>query len=541
MKQLFLTSGVILCMACPALATTDIDYNSQTDTYSATGYNNGPTCVEDITGQEANNSDAAFEARWTPLTYTIAYAKGTAGSRDANYVTLGTAGLPASTTPVTFDSTNIALASPTTGADGNFVVTGYHFAGWESPVNLTNGNAPTSPATYVLYQGTQASSPNGNYTGGTLATYGYPNSAQNGTVTLNAHWEPNQYTVTYHTCASPMAGGSATNSSNTATFDAAYSMPAAATAATTGTNAVATGYVFLGWTENTTPAFTRTGATTGTVTNPWTAPSTWTTAGDADIYAVCMAKQYNISYNSGTHGTASTDPYVATNALTYGETWTPAAFATTGIVADTGYTFDHWNTVTDNTGTSYSAGTQQSAWATDAGLSVFAIYRANVTTVTYSCGSNAGQGSVAPGNGSATYNSNFAFAENPSSGDRCIVPTGYSFNGWRCTVSGESNNVNATTLYGNGVNSTTLLAAGGAGSTWLYAGADAATIACVADITANGINLKWYADPVENGAITPIEVQPGAESCTYDDIITIPDQQHQPRKTGYTFEGWRVR
>ena len=47
MKKLFLTSGVILCMACPALATTDIDYSN--GSYTAGGAT--PTCVEDITGQ----------------------------------------------------------------------------------------------------------------------------------------------------------------------------------------------------------------------------------------------------------------------------------------------------------------------------------------------------------------------------------------------------------------------------------------------------------------------------------------------------------
>ena len=534
MKKLFLTSGVILCMACPALATQDISSNG---TITVDNESVAAPCTEDVLSDVTQNGSNAFEAKWTPLQYTIAYAKGTAGSRDASYVALGQDDLPTSTAPVTFESTNITLANPTTT---NFTATGYHFAGWESPVDLANGNAPTSPATYVLYQGTQASSPNGYYTGGTLASYGYANSAQDRTVTLNAHWVPNEYTVTYHTCASPMAGSSATNSSNTATFDAAYSMPAGATAATTGTNAVATGYVFLGWTESSTPAFTRTNATTGTVTNPWTAPATWTTANDVDVYAVCMAKQYNVSYYSGTHGTASTDPYVATDALTFGETWTPATFAATGITADTGYTFDHWNTVADDTGTTYAAGTQQSAWATDAGLTVYAVYNANTTTITYNCGSNAGQGSTAPQDATATYNSNFAFASNPVSGG-CVVPTGYTFNGWRCTVDGESSNLNATALYGNGVTSTTLLTAGGAGATWLYAGATGGTINCVADITANGITLNWYADTVANGGTDPITVQQEAESCTYGGTITIPDQQHQPEKTGYTFSGWHVR
>ena len=530
MKKLFLTSGVILCMACPALATTDIDYSN--GSYTAGGAT--PTCVEDITGQTEQLSTAEFEARWTPITYTIAYAKGTAGSHDAAYVTLGQSGLPDSNTPVTFDSTNIALASPTSA---NFTATGYHFAGWESPVDLTNGNAPTSPATYVLYQGTQASSPNGYYTGGTLASYGYANSAQNGTVTLNAHWVPNEYTVTYHTCASPMAGGSATGASNTATYDAAYSMPAGATVATTGTNAVATGYTFLGWTTDSTPSITRTGATAGTVANSWTAPSTWTTTNDVDVYAACIANQYTVTYDKGAHAAANVNNYVDTNGATFGENYTAKTFSQASMTEATGYTFAGWttdptpsftNSVLDN------AWTGATPWNSTSDLTVYAAYTANGHTISYSCGSNPTQNSQSSVSGSPTNTSvNIAYGGTyilPTTEGGCTL-SGYHFGGWRCNYnlgSGDNTSTDYTSDFAN--NAYTVTATGTFNTD--------ADVSCTVIWAKNEITLNWYNDTEDNNG-TAISVSgTNAESCMYDDII---DLAPQPTKTGYTFTGWTLR
>ena len=548
MRKIFLTSGVILCMACPAFADPQ-DINASGQITVDNNSVNAP-CTEAVLSDVTQNATNAFEAKWTPLTYTIAYAKGTAGSHDANYVTLGAAGLPSSTTPVTFDSTNIALASPTTSADGNFVVTGYHFAGWESPVDLTNGNSPVSPATYILYQGTQASSPNGNYTGGTLASYGYANPAQNGTVTLNAHWVPNQYTITYNKGAGT---GSNYTHTNGATFDTAYSIPSGNDAAGTGVAGASTaqsGYTFIGWSTDSEPTVTRTSGSgpvnTGTVQNAWTGITTWTSADATDltVYAAYLANQYSLTYTCGTPatGVTPTGPSDSPQTVTYASGFTLAA---ANACTATGYHITGWSCPYfdgSNGGTNpeaYAAGSAVAAYNIADNSSCTGQWAANTTTITYNCGPNASNGSTAPGNGSATYGQSFAFAANPSS-NGCIVPTGYTFNGWRCHVDGGNTDLTRAQTYGTtGDEASNTLQLANTSATWVYEGAHGGTIACVADITANSINLTWYNDTAANGgtAITPSNSE--AESCTYGGVITIP--ANELSKTGYTFSGWHVR
>ena len=71
--------------------------------------------------------------------------------------------------------------------------------------------------------------------------------------------------------------------------------------------------------------------------------------------------------------------------------------------------------------------------------------------------------------------------------------------------------------------------------TWNYTGA---TTTCTAVYDANTINLIWYNDTDANHG-TAMTVESSAQSCVYDSTINIPD--NEPTKTGYTFEGWRVR
>ena len=58
-----------------------------------------------------------------------------------------------------------------------------------------------------------------------------------------------------------------------------------------------------------------------------------------------------------------------------------------------------------------------------------------------------------------------------------------------------------------------------------------------ANWTANSITLNWYDDSTENGG-QAINVPNASTTCTYDGGIVLPED---PTKTGYEFDGWKVR
>lgn len=227
--------------------------------------------------------------------------------------------------------------------------------------------------------------------------------------------------------------------------------------------------------------------------------------GSASLEALWNAKSYDIKYYQGSHGTAATtDPATFTGGLTYDATWTTKTLAEAGITAATGYTFQGWGTSIDGA-VVYQAGEAQSAWTTDAGLSLYAIYSANPHTISFTCGdlpenasSTFAQDGVAPATVNVTYDA--AYTALPTTANTCALP-GYAFAGWSCT---------------NGI-----VAAGGTYSV------DADTV-CKATWTPNTINLTW--DSQGGTEIAPT-------TCTYDGSITLPEE---PTKTGYTFGGWTV-
>ena len=483
MKKLFLTSGIILCMACPALATTDIDYSN--GTYTAGGET--PTCVQDITGQEADNSNAAFEARWTPVTYQISFAGGTASNNGHSH----------NVTATTMGNQNAVFDTDVTLNANTYAVTGYLFDQWSCTGNNTSGTSVTN----------------------TYANQAHINPFQyTSNLACTATWTPETYDVIYN----KGAGAAASNYTDTdgATYDAAYTIPAGASAAATPQ----TGYKFMGWSTDSNPTVTRTARTnetgainTGTVTNAWTGTSQWTETSAKTVYAAYMPMQYNITYaagdsnNSASGGTAAT----GTTAATYAQYGSSATLATNAFTL-TGYGFNGWSCQsTDGSvqGTfAYTNGQTVNPWNVASDLTCTAQWTAGTTAVTYSCGSGTGVSGTEPSSDTATFDSSYQFAANTGS----CAKTGYTFQGWSCT----------------GLNGTKTA---GSSMTWNYTGA---TTTCTAVYDANTINLTWYNDTDANHG-TAMTVESSAQSCVYDSTINIPD--NEPTKTGYTFEGWRVR
>ncbi len=93
----------------------------------------------------------------------------------------------------------------------------------------------------------------------------------------------------------------------------------------------------------------------------------------------------------------------------------------------TGYTFSKWNTKSDGTGTSYTAGSSCSSSSTNKGhRTLYAIWTANTYTVTFDRQSGTG----GDGSATATYDSNLPTITPPTR-------TGYTFQGYYTSANGQ--------------------------------------------------------------------------------------------------------
>ncbi len=206
------------------------------------------------------------------------------------------------------------------------------------------------------------------------------------TVNYVAKWQPNNIPVDYN-CDYP--SDASTINDGTGPTPVSQTIPMD-DSGVINSSCTLPGYTFNGWkctsglSDSTDTAYTLTEGRTLPISNGTTVYIH--NANGVTCYGDWETSKYNINYWSGAHGMVSTNPYVATDALTFGQNWTTATLNETGITAAAGYTFDHWNTAEDDTGTSYSAGTQQSVWETDAGLNLYAIYAAEKHTISYECG-----------------------------------------------------------------------------------------------------------------------------------------------------------
>ena len=124
MKKLFLTSGLVLCMACPAYAT-EVD-------------GQGNECVQSVLGVYEGGVD--LEAHWTKNKYDITYEAGAHGTLTGTGVFEDDA---------EYDSSYTLRGLGTgEGKSGVTTNTGYHFTGWLGSSTATG----YTPATYTETQ-----------------------------------------------------------------------------------------------------------------------------------------------------------------------------------------------------------------------------------------------------------------------------------------------------------------------------------------------------------------------------------------------------
>lgn len=173
MKKIFLTSGLVLCMACPAFAT-DINYSNST--YS------DADCVSDVLG--VTSGQQTLHAKWTKNQYDVTYAHGTHGT-----------GGQTITNAATYDNNYRILGIGTgEGFSGVTANTGYHFVEW------AGSSAEDEDYQETTYTETQTISP-------------YQVA---GELTLTAQWTWNTSTITLDSSMYPSNAHGGTATYNTA-------------------------------------------------------------------------------------------------------------------------------------------------------------------------------------------------------------------------------------------------------------------------------------------------------------------------------------
>jgi uncharacterized repeat protein (TIGR02543 family) len=196
-----------------------------------------------------------------------------------------------------------------------------------------------------------------------------------------------------------------------------------------------TGYTFSGWNTAANGSGTAYAggasftipASNTTLFAQWTASTTYTMTYDA---------------NGGT-GTL-TDP---SSPYTSGATVT-VLNPTAGPITRTGYTFAHWNTAPNDSGTSYSP---TNTFTILANTTLYAIWTVNNYTVTYD--GNTNTGGTAPASQSGDYNTSITLA-----GAGTLTKNGYIFAGWNTAADGSGTEYAAGASFTIPANNVTLYA-----------------------------------------------------------------------------------
>lgn len=412
------------------------------------------------------------------------------------------------------------------------------------------GSNPQTQSGYINYDGTDYDSADESCAADPLTSLSRTHPY--GTYYLTADWTANSCTVTYR--ATSHSANSSATTSNTATYDSPYSKPSNLSTI----SAPATGYSFVGWTTDSTPHVSRTGATTGTVDSAWTWTDTnnWTSTTCPTLYAAYIENKYNVTYDCTTNGGHLKGTYATDTSL-----WTSGNIGVDSVIFhNTNYTARNAGDVCERTGYDTSGAwrcyeTNDSTnvvnlpfaqpWALPYDVTCEANYGVSDYTISYDCGTYGSPAQNVSGQAPATtthsYHGSWALATQPGT----CAQAGYSFAGWHCTVNPATGQTDSMQNYAEfaAIIPTSGALAGQyavantnssqiSGNSYNYAG----NIVCTAQWMMNRVYLKWYndEDTYNNTPNSPDTTN----SCNYgDDTISIPAE---PTKTGYTFNGWKV-
>ena len=443
-------------------------------------------------GTYSTNSDVTLYAVWQ-AEYTITY--------NAN----GGSGAPASQIKYHGEPLTLQTGTPTRS--------NYRFRGWSTSDSATTatyqpGGSFTTDANTTLYAVWQAVytityDAHGG-TGAPLAQTKYHGEPINLSTTVPTRtnyrflgWDTNNSatTATYQPNATYTAEGNATlyaiwQAIYTISFDAngGTGAPAAQTKyhgepiTLSSTAPTRTNYTFLGW-----------GVSASSESASYQPGATYTSNGNATLYALWAGNEYTITYhaNGGT-GAPEAQTYIYAPSGTINLSSTEPT--------RTGYTFLGWSQSSSAQSASYSPG---QAWnrSNASNYDLYAVWSVNTYTITY----NANGGSGAPT--ATTYE--YATSGTVALSSTTPTKTGHTFKGWAKSSTAETPEYTS-------------------GAAWSRSIAEDTTLYAVYD--PNTYTITYNANG-GSGA-------PSATSYTYATSGTVNLSTTQPTWDGHTFEGW---
>ena len=253
--------------------------------------------------------------------------------------------------------------------------------------NSGNLNANAFSRTGYTYDGWATSATGGKVYNNQASIYA--TSSDKGNVSLYAHWNANQYTVSFN-----QQSGSGGSGNITATYDANMPTVSVPTRA---------GYTFQGY-------FDAASGGTKYYNANGTSARTWNKASNATLYAQWTANTYTVNFNkqNGTGGSASVS-------ATY-----DAAMPSATMPSRTGYTFNGYFDAASGGNQYYKAnGSSARTWNKTANTTLYAQWTVNKYTVTF----DKQNGTGGSANVSATYDAAMPAATMPTR-------TGYTFQGY---------------------------------------------------------------------------------------------------------------
>ena len=183
MKKIFLTSGLVLCMACPAMAETpDLEYDN--GVWSPAMGENNTNCVDTYLGTSSDGATVAFDPKFEANTYTITYYGGTAKNGSVTRPVSGSVNQS-----IVFDETGQTVKANAGEGGTGFSILGYSFTGWRANKVMGTGANPATELSEDHTSGGQEYAANDPIS---------PKYQVVGGTSVYAQWSANPHTITYN-------------------------------------------------------------------------------------------------------------------------------------------------------------------------------------------------------------------------------------------------------------------------------------------------------------------------------------------------------